>query len=666
MTTFPDRWRPFWRRVSPWDRVALVFLIPYAAVRIGRLFSWEPPGSGFLGFLALIGAAYFFFRLLGWTRRHLLWSLRNKLIVAYLLIAVVPVMLLVLMAGLSAYVIYSQLGAYLIYEDLQVRLARVASIADAAATLATPDTIKAGESEPIRAGSPTPLSVLLTAAEPSLPGIELRFREAGDILRRPGDGPSGKFSGLVQSENQVSLRAEVLRKTAVGAVIGVVSVPVTSALVDTLAPELGSLSLTVTRPVGASEPQEGTVEVPGGRVRVERQINSSGRAVVPPRNWLDFQINGFLQLDVVLVGARGVERAPGFAFFSARPSQLNRRLLGSLGETGGVAYSILIAVGIIFLVIEVVALRTGVSLTRTITQSVDDLYEATQHVQAGNFSHRIRVQRKDQLGVLGESFNTMTGSISALIEEQRQRQRLESELSIAREVQTQLFPRRLPEIEGVELAAIWRAARVVSGDYYDFFALGPTRFAMVIADISGKGISAALLMASLQAALRSQLVLGKGDAASTAELVAHLNRHLYLNTSEERYATLFYAVVDTATRTLRYTNAGHLPPLYVSGDHVRKLEAGGMVVGLFDDCIYEQGTIEIEPNSLLIAYTDGLTEPENVYGEEFGTRRIIEEISRYRHAGPKRLAQALVSAAEEWAGSPEQADDITVVIAGLR
>ena len=660
--------RSLWRRLAPWDRRALFVLVLYAVVWVAGAVGKPVPASGFFGVLALFGIAYLLYRLLGWTRAHLLWSLRNKLIVAYLLIAVVPVLLLVVMAGLSAYVLYSQVGAYLIYDDVQVRLSRVASIAEAAAAMATPENIKAGEVTSIRARSASPLAVLLTAAESSLPGIEIRFRESGEVLRKPGEAASNKFSGVVKAGDEVRMRAEVLRRTATGHLLTEVSVPVTPALLDGVAPELGSVRLTVTRPVTAGETQGRTAKLGGLNVEVERQIFSTGRPPSPPKNWADFQIGGFLQMDAVVIGARGVEElpAPIFVFFTARASQLNQRLLGSLGETGGWAYSILMAVGVIFLIIEAIALRTGISLTRTITQSVDDLYEATQHVQVGEFSHRIVVQRKDQLGVLGESFNAMTSSIGTLIEEQRQRQRLESELSIAREVQSQLFPQQVPQIEGVELDAVWRAARTVSGDYYDFFPLGPTRCAMVIADISGKGISAALLMASLQAALRSQIVLNPEGASKPAELVGRLNRHLYLNTSEERYATLFYAVIDTAAHTLDYTNAGHLPPLYVAGDQVKKLEAGGMVVGLFDDCTFEQGTIQIEPQSLLVAYTDGLTEPENVYGEEFGTRRIIEAVFRYRDAGTRRLAQELVNAAEEWAGSPEQADDITVIIARLR
>jgi sigma-B regulation protein RsbU (phosphoserine phosphatase) len=251
-----------------------------------------------------------------------------------------------------------------------------------------------------------------------------------------------------------------------------------------------------------------------------------------------------------------------------------------------------------------------------------------------------------------------------LIEEQKQRQKLENELSIAREVQAQLFPRELPQIPGVRLEAICRAARVVSGDYYDFIPLGTTRLAMAVADISGKGISAALLMASLQAALRSQ-VLSENGMESTAALVARLNRHLFRNTGDDRFATFFYAVYDSVTRTLRYTNAGHLPPLCISNGHVHRLDVGGMVVGVVEDYLYEQGTIQMEPGSLLVGYSDGLVEPENVYGEEFGIPRLQDLATRLRDASPRVVAESLMQAAEEWGGTPEQADDMTVIVARI-
>ena len=200
------------------------------------------------------------------------------------------------------------------------------------------------------------------------------------------------------------------------------------------------------------------------------------------------------------------------------------------------------AAGLIFLVLEVGALATGTILTRTITRSVGDLYDATLHVRRADFSHRVRVLNRDQLGSLGESFNEMTSSISEAIEGQRERQRLENEVEIAREVQQRLFPHTIPSLPGLELAAICRPARVVSGDYYDFIPLDGSRVGIALADISGKGIFAALLMASLQAALRSTASL-EGRAGS-AEIVSRLNKHLFRNTSDDRYATLFYAVYD--------------------------------------------------------------------------------------------------------------------------
>jgi sigma-B regulation protein RsbU (phosphoserine phosphatase) len=275
----------------------------------------------------------------------------------------------------------------------------------------------------------------------------------------------------------------------------------------------------------------------------------------------------------------------------------------------------------------------------------------------------------DQLAALGESFNSMTQSVSTLIEEQRQRQKLENELSVAQEVQKQLFPRAIPNLQGIEIEAICNPARVVSGDYYDFIRISPTRVAIAVADISGKGISAALLMANVQAALRSEVLRHRDgqpgtrhEPIDTAEIVSHLNLHLFRNTSDERYATMFFAVYDSETRQLHYTNAGHLPPIYICGDKVRRLETGGMVVGLFNDVPFQQGAVEIGHGGMLIAYSDGLIEPENVYGEEFGAERLVDVALRHKNASAHDIAEAMIHAAEEWSGSPEQADDMTVIV----
>jgi phosphoserine phosphatase RsbU/P len=404
------------------------------------------------------------------------------------------------------------------------------------------------------------------------------------------------------------------------------------------------------------------VPVPFGRVKTR------DRVLPEASSWIDPMVDGFSQMEATYVRPDGgVEHGhPVFAFFKARSSQLNHLILASLGDLSSAQQFSLEIVAIVFLVIELVALVIGVVLTRAITHTVSDLYRATQFVQEGNFAHKVQVTRRDQLGVLGDSFNSMTNSISRLIDEQKQLQRLENEISIASEVQNQLFPRNLPQVEGVEVEAICRAARTVSGDYYDFIQLSPTHVAFAIADISGKGISAALLMASLQAALRSQLLVPGSEQMSTAELVARLNKHLVINTGDDRFATFFVAIYDTASRKLRYTNAGHLPGFCLSEGRAIYLHKGGIVLGVVEDYEFEQETITVPHDAVLITYSDGLIEPENAYGEQFGIPRLEAAAQRLRNAVPRKIAESLMVATEEWSGSPEQADDMTIVVAKLR
>jgi len=383
---------------------------------------------------------------------------------------------------------------------------------------------------------------------------------------------------------------------------------------------------------------------------------------------MDPVVDGFSQLKATyLDNGRVTERDhPVFAFFTARRSKLNHRIFTSLGELGGARISQLQVIAAVFLLIELAALLIGVRLTRAITHTISNLSRATQSVQQGNFSARVPVERRDQLGMLGESFNSMTASIDRLITEQKQLQRLENEISIAREVQDQLFPRSFPQVAGIEIEAICRAARSVSGDYYDFIQLSPTQVAIAIADISGKGISAALLMASLQAALRSQLLTPGSEELSTAELVSRLNRHLVRNTGDDRFATFFIAIYDIHARKLRYTNAGHLPGFCLWDGKAKHLDVGGIVLGIVEDYTYQEGCIDVPPNAVVIGYSDGLVEPENAYGEEFGVKRLEAAAQRVRQATPKAIAQSLMTAAEEWSGSPEQADDMTVIVAKLK
>jgi sigma-B regulation protein RsbU (phosphoserine phosphatase) len=662
MTALPANLRNVWRRLSRIDLFAILLIL---GGFICSVLGLNSSLASFLKFLAILATVYVLFRFVGWWRTRLLWSLRNRLIVAYLFIAVVPILLIVTLVVLAGQILYSQLGAYLLYDDIHRRVAMMADITEhiAAAHRTLPKGATEEESEHVLSEQSHQVH------DQELPKLSIAFSDDATLLRKVAGAGNHSFAGLVEEGDKLYLMSLREMPESKGVRVVTLRVPVTPEFLALIAPDLGAIQLNLTRKFEGGA-RQGILYTTSDDTKYETTspIPALNRMLHPSAHWIDPAITGFSRLDAVYVGAGGMfdPKRPVLVTFNARPSRLNARIFASLGELGGSFSILFVAIGVVFLLIEIAALITGVVMTRRITKAVSDLYQATQYVKAGDWTHRVRIERRDQLGVLGESFNDMTGSISGLLEESKKRQRLENEISIASEVQNQLFPQKMPSVEGVHLEAICKAARTVSGDYYDFIQLSPTHLAIALADISGKGISAALLMASLQAALRSQLLAAGSETMSTAELVGRLNMHMVRNTADDRFATFFIAVYDSATRTLRYTNAGHLPGFLISNGSSKHLDKGGMVLGVVEDYVYEEGTVSVPPNALLVEYSDGLVEPENVYGEEFGIRRLQEAALRVQSSAPVVVGQSLMMAAEEWAGTPEQADDMTVVVARLR
>ena len=246
-------------------------------------------------------------------------------------------------------------------------------------------------------------------------------------------------------------------------------------------------------------------------------------------------------------------------------------------------------------------------------------------------------------------------ALAARLEAERQAAR---ELAIAKQVQTRLFPQRQPLTRTLVYAGICHPARSVGGDYYDFLDLGSRRLGLVVADIAGKGIGAALLMANLQAALRSQCATAWEQPE---RFLRSVNQLLYENTSDGDYATLFFAEYDDDTRKLRYSNCGHPPALLLRDDgSVERLGATCTVVGLFEkwDCAMEER--ELAPGDAVLLYTDGVTEALNDEGEEFGEARLLQAARQHRELSLPELLAAVVNQARRF--SPhEQADDITLI-----
>ncbi|HET6220203.1 MAG TPA: GAF domain-containing SpoIIE family protein phosphatase [Acidobacteriaceae bacterium] len=264
-----------------------------------------------------------------------------------------------------------------------------------------------------------------------------------------------------------------------------------------------------------------------------------------------------------------------------------------------------------------------------------------------------------QTGMALENANLL----QTVADEVAKRERLNREVEIAREVQERLFPQKLPVIAGLDYAGHCRPALGVGGDYYDFLALPQGHLGIAIGDVSGKGIAAALMMASLQASLRSEATRAPENLGAA---VANINRLVYEASASNRYATFFYGQYDPIHGSLDYVNAGHNPPMLFratdKGGEVMRLEPGGTVVGLLEDAYYQQGFVRLSPGDVLIAFTDGISEAMNLADEEWGEDSLINSTRACGLRTAQEMMECIFAAATQFAGSAPQHDDMTLVV----
>ena len=269
----------------------------------------------------------------------------------------------------------------------------------------------------------------------------------------------------------------------------------------------------------------------------------------------------------------------------------------------------------------------------------------------------------------GNSFDLLgSDEISREIEAQRRaaNERVESErrvaqeLAIAKQVQARLFPQSAPLLRTLDYAGVCIQARQVGGDYYDFLSFGPNRLGLLIGDISGKGIAAALLMANLQANLRSQLAMA-GDRPEV--FLRSVNETFYDNTGDSAYSTIFFAEYEDQRQQLRYANCGHLPGLLLrAGGGIEELASTGTVLGLFRAWDGNTGTCQLAPGDTLALYTDGVTEACDSAGEEFGQRRLAALLQEHAQLTAKAMVDTVLGAVQEHCPG-EQTDDVTLIVA---
>ena len=578
--------------------------------------------------------------------KHALWRLRNRLILTYVFIAVVPIVLILALAAVGTWMIVGQIAVYLVTSKLERHALLLEDPAHFLAESSASD-LSARVDQVVKTLRSQAPGLELIVSDGNAAGGETAARyPANNDLDLPGD-TLANYTGYVEKNGRVFCFASARS----GSRRAVLVEPMNAGLLMQLEPGIGRLNVNT---VSALTSKVNLGEVAG--------------AVPPAYNFLDFETPWGGRIPT-LRWQQPELSGTALLVLQTRPSAVFEALFsGKMDDAQGTLTLFLVTTGLLLLV-EVLSLVVGVSLARSITQSVAGLYAGTTNIAKGNFAWRIPVKGQDQLAALGNSFNKMTAQLEESLSVAKEKERLQSELKIASEVQEQLFPGKAPKLNTIELLGSCQPARMVSGDYFDYIRLPDGNLALAIGDVAGKGISAALLMASIQSILRTLLASGLAhdggaDAGfSTAHAVEQLNRQLYENTAPSKYATFFFGVYEESTRMLKYTNAGHLPPLLFKAEGSKELEATGTVVGLFPSVRYEERHIEIAPGDVLMAFTDGITEAENSYGEEFGAERLAEIVKRSHDATVEQLVARIFEAVALWSHAPEQADDMTLLIA---
>ena len=268
------------------------------------------------------------------------------------------------------------------------------------------------------------------------------------------------------------------------------------------------------------------------------------------------------------------------------------------------------------------------------------------------------------VGIALYTYDTMRRQIERSYTTLREKEALDRELRIAKDVQQELLPGSAPSLCGIEMAGVCRPAIDVGGDYYDFIVLGERQVGLAIGDVSGKGIPAALLMAGLHASVRSLSVPGIGPS----NLNSRLNQILYRSSSAARYVTFFVGFFDADDGSFRYSNAGHHSPLLVGNGAATRLDpCGGLPIGMFEDSEYEEGSRRLVPGQLLAMFTDGVVEAPGRDGEEFGEDRLVEVLIDQGDAPLPKIVDAVLDELREWIGEGAPAhDDVTLVLARAR
>jgi serine phosphatase RsbU (regulator of sigma subunit) len=646
-------------------------LLTGLAVLLLDLLGLLPKGLAGLGTLARVALVVAAVWVLGrFTSRRLLWRIRTKLIVSYLFIAVVPVVLLLALFGLVGLIGMSLVTSYMVSVNVE-RDAQELELA-ARTTLAGLRAASAGRER--EAGAvPAEVTRRLGELKARYPGLSYAWVRDGRTVAAEGDAPTtlpawlegSGFGGAVEAGSRRALRGIA---SAEGSFL-LLEVPLDRRLYADLErrtglhvfgeehPEGHGQGITIRRDPrkdtgtgsASSAPAAPSTATPAPAVTDSPSSGLNSVALISVRDWTTGEV-GLRSLAIRFL-----------------PRALLSRLAPTSSDVPAVLVTAVAVVACTFLVLDSVALVLGLLLARSITRSIHALSQGTERLRQGDFSRPIPIQTRDQLGDLAESFNIMARGLEDLLREQAEKERLEEELRIARQIQMSLLPAAAVGLAGIGVAARCLPAEEVGGDYYDLLPLCDTRLGVLVADVSGKGTSAALYMAELKG-----LVLSLSrNFDSPARLLGEANRILAANLDPRSFITMTYAVVDTAARTMRYARAGHNPILHfeAEGSRARSLAPPGLGLGMdagarFEAVLREE-TVPLRKGDVFLFFTDGLSEAMNERDELFGETRLREALERAATANggdPDALRDHILDDVQRFVGLAAPHDDMTLVV----
>ncbi|MDQ3417503.1 MAG: SpoIIE family protein phosphatase [Acidobacteriota bacterium] len=624
----------------------------------------------------IISLSYFIWRLFVLSKRRLLWRVRRKLIISYIFMGVVPALLIIGFFLLGAGLVSMNVSAYLFKDGYDALVEDISVLTEAAARdiARDPAGLSATLERSLRVAGFRHRNSNVSLAFVPASGARLKpvhvgpWEHAVAPTSIPAWARDASFAGTIALPVDEATGAVQLAIRGISHAIDAQGQAVGSVISDLAVDDQALASLYDRTGVKAGAASIGSPGSTAATAVISAGGDKGGSLF---RNSVAF-------LDCALwVEAEKRPDCRATISTTYRVGELWSRLSNAQpvsvkGESLEVAFLVILGlVAVLFLIIQGVALLMGLTLARSITSSIHELFMGTERVRQGDFGHRIEVTTNDQLGELAHSFNQMTGSIEGLLQTAAEKKRLDEELRIARQIQMSLLPRGPLDTPGLSITALCVPAREVGGDYYDFFDLPDDRLGVLIADVAGKGTSAALYMAELKG-----LVLGLSQTQmSPRDMLIEVNRIISDNLDSRSFITMTYGVIDRRAGTMTYCRAGHTPLIFLPGPAsalpgvAQVLIPSGLVVGLripgaaekFAGLLEEQ-TIELAVGDVIAFYTDGISEAMNADSDLFGDSRLSDIIEEHGHLSSGELRERILREIESFVGGADQHDDMTMIL----